>query len=91
MRLQDSWTTQKWDFAPLDGEVKMYVCGVTPYAPCHMGHALSYIYFDVLRRYLEFSGHIVRHVQNFTDIDDNPVNPLPLNNLIKKFSIWSSS
>jgi cysteinyl-tRNA synthetase len=55
---------------PLDDEVKMYVCGITPYAPSHVGHAMSYIYFDVLRRYLEYKGYKVRHVQNFTDIDD---------------------
>jgi cysteinyl-tRNA synthetase len=48
----------------------MYVCGVTPYDENHIGHAMSYIVFDVLRRYLEYQGHRVRHVQNFTDIDD---------------------
>src|SRR5581483_10974742 len=49
----------------------MYVCGPNLYAPCHVGHAMSYIIFDVLRRYLEFRGYEVRHVQNFTDIEDN--------------------
>ena len=48
----------------------MYVCGVTPYSSTHVGHALSYVAFDVLRRYLEFLGYEVRHVQNFTDVDD---------------------
>jgi cysteinyl-tRNA synthetase len=48
----------------------MYVCGVTPYSATHVGHALSYVVFDVLRRYLEFLGYQVRHVQNFTDVDD---------------------
>jgi cysteinyl-tRNA synthetase len=48
----------------------MYVCGVTPYDENHIGHAMSYIVFDVLRRYLEYRGYRVRHVQNFTDIDD---------------------
>jgi cysteinyl-tRNA synthetase len=48
----------------------MYVCGVTPYAPSHVGHAMSYIVFDVLHRYLEYRGFKVRRVQNFTDIDD---------------------
>ena len=48
----------------------MYVCGVTPYGPVHVGHAMSYIIFDVLRRYLEYRGYAVRHVQNFTDVDD---------------------
>ena len=48
----------------------MYVCGVTPYSATHVGHALSYVVFDTLRRYLEFLGYRVEHVQNFTDVDD---------------------
>ncbi|MBM3133129.1 MAG: cysteine--tRNA ligase, partial [Chloroflexi bacterium] len=55
---------------PGGDEVKMYVCGVTPYDSCHIGHAMSYIIFDVIRRYLKFRGYNVRYVQNFTDIDD---------------------
>ncbi len=70
MRLTDTLSGRKEPFAPAGDEVLMYVCGVTPYAASHIGHAMSYIVFDVLRRYLEFSGHRVRHVQNFTDIDD---------------------
>jgi cysteinyl-tRNA synthetase len=70
MRLTDTLSQQKQELIPIGDEVLMYVCGVTPYAPSHIGHAMSYIIFDVLRRYLEFSGHSVRHVQNFTDIDD---------------------
>ena len=50
--------------------ISMYVCGVTPYSSSHVGHAMSYVYFDTLRRFLEFSGFTVQHVQNFTDIDD---------------------
>src|SRR5947209_3395351 len=52
------------------GVVRMYVCGVTPYASAHIGHAMSAIVFDMIRRYLEFSGYEVCHAQNFTDIDD---------------------
>jgi len=48
----------------------MYVCGVTPYAHAHIGHAMSYIIFDVVKRYLEFRGYTVKYVQNVTDIDD---------------------
>ena len=48
----------------------MYVCGVTPYASAHVGHGMSAIVFDVIRRYLEYRGYEVRHAQNFTDIDD---------------------
>jgi len=53
-----------------DDEIKIYVCGITPYDHSHIGHAMSYIIFDVLRRYLEFRGYKVKHVQNYTDIDD---------------------
>ena len=52
----------------------MYVCGVTPYDSCHLGHAMSFIVFDTIRRYLEFRGHSVKYVQNFTDIDDKIIN-----------------
>jgi len=48
----------------------MYVCGVTPYAKAHIGHAMSSIVFDVIKRYLIHRGYTVRHVTNFTDIDD---------------------
>ena len=70
MKLYDSLTGEKREFAPRGDEVKMYVCGVTPYSSAHVGHAMSYVYFDTLRRYLEFLGYQVKHVQNFTDIDD---------------------
>ncbi len=52
------------------GKVRMYVCGVTPYASAHIGHAMSAIVFDVIKRYLLFLGYEVRHAINFTDIDD---------------------
>jgi cysteinyl-tRNA synthetase len=61
---------KKETFQPQGTEVKMYVCGVTPYDECHLGHAMSYIIFDVIRRYLRFRGYQVRYVQNVTDIDD---------------------
>jgi cysteinyl-tRNA synthetase len=51
-------------------DVKMYVCGVNLHGPAHVGHARSYVFFDVVRRHLEWSGYRVRHVQNFTDIED---------------------
>lgn len=56
-----------------DSIVRIYVCGITPYAPSHVGHAMNAVVFDVLRRYLEFKGYSVRHVQNFTDIDDKMI------------------
>ncbi len=71
MRLYNTLTGQAQEFIPTEGNtVKMYVCGVTPYSSTHVGHALSYVVFDVLRRYLEYTGYEVRHVQNFTDVDD---------------------
>ena len=71
MKLYNTLTHDVQDFAPADGKtVKMYVCGVTPYSSTHVGHAFSYVAFDTLRRYLEFLGFDVRHVQNFTDVDD---------------------
>ena len=71
MKLYSTLTGEATEFAPADGNtVKMYVCGVTPYSSTHIGHALSYVAFDVLRRYLEHLGFEVNHVQNFTDVDD---------------------
>jgi cysteinyl-tRNA synthetase len=70
VKLLNTLTRQEEEFVPLGDIVRMYVCGVTPYDENHVGHAMSYIVFDVLRRYLEYSGYRVRHVQNFTDIDD---------------------
>jgi cysteinyl-tRNA synthetase len=56
------------------GIVKMYCCGVTVYDYCHLGHARSYIVWDVVRRYLQWRGYQVRYIQNFTDIDDKILN-----------------
>lgn len=55
-------------------KVTMYCCGVTVYDDCHLGHARSYIGWDVVRRYLQWRGYQVRYVQNFTDIDDKILN-----------------
>ncbi len=70
MKLYSTLTGTEKDFAPTGDRVKMYVCGITPYSSSHVGHAFSSVVFDVLRRYLEFRGLKVQHVQNFTDIDD---------------------
>ena len=56
---------------PLDRPVGLYVCGVTPYDTGHLGHAFTYVSFDVLHRYLVHLGHEVRYVQNLTDVDDD--------------------
>ena len=70
MKVFNTLTGHKEDFQPLGEVVTMYVCGITAYDESHIGHAMAYIIFDVIRRYLEFKGYEVKHVQNFTDIDD---------------------
>jgi cysteinyl-tRNA synthetase len=70
LRVYNTLTGQKETFAPAADVVRFYVCGPTPYDAAHLGHAMAYIVFDVVRRYLEYRGYRVRHVQNFTDIDD---------------------
>ncbi len=71
MRLHNTLTGRVEEFTPRnDNQVLMYVCGITPYAESHLGHAMCIILFDTLRRYLEYRGYDVRHVQNYTDIDD---------------------
>jgi cysteinyl-tRNA synthetase len=75
LHLYNTLTRQKQVFQPLDAsQVKVYCCGVTVYDYCHLGHARSYIVWDTLRRYLQWSGYGVRYVQNFTDIDDKILN-----------------
>jgi cysteinyl-tRNA synthetase len=70
MKVFNTLTGQKEDFHPHSEVVTMYVCGITAYDECHIGHAMSYIVFDVIKRYLRFKGYEIKHVQNFTDIDD---------------------
>ena len=55
------------------GVARMYVCGVTPYDVGHLGHARVFVFFDTVRRYLEFNAYEVRHIQNITDVDDDMV------------------
>jgi cysteinyl-tRNA synthetase len=74
MKIFNTLSGQKEEFAPIGDVVTMYVCGVTVYDECHIGHAMSYILFDTIKRYLEFKGYNVKHVQNFTDIDDKIIN-----------------
>lgn len=71
IRIYNTLTRQKEEFKPLrEGEVRMYVCGPTVYDYPHLGHARTYIAFDVIRRYFEHKGYTVLMVMNFTDIDD---------------------
>jgi len=76
LRLYNTRTRRVEPFAPLDpGRVRIYVCGLTPSAEGHLGHARSFLFFDVLRRYLEHprNGYAVTYVQNVTDIDDRSI------------------
>ena len=73
LRLYNTLSGTTEPFSCDDGIVKMYVCGITPYAPAHVGHAMRGVVFDVLRRYLKYSGYEVKHVENVTDIDDKMI------------------
>ncbi len=70
MFLFNTMTRVKERFEPLGNPVTLYVCGVTPYDTTHLGHARTYVFFDVLQRYLRRRGMAVRYVQNITDVDD---------------------
>jgi len=71
LRLYNTRSRRKEEFRPRpDGPVRMYVCGPTTYDYSHLGHARSYVAFDTIRRYVEYRGHPVRYVQNFTDIEE---------------------
>ncbi len=75
IKIYNTLTRKKEDFNPINaGEVKMYVCGVTVYDLCHIGHARAYVVFDVVRRALEYLGYKVLYIQNFTDVDDKILN-----------------
>src|ERR1700676_4298213 len=76
LRLYNTRTRKVEPFAPLrDDHVRIYVCGLTPSAEAHLGHARSFLFFDVLRRYLEHrrNSYKVTYVQNVTDIDDRSI------------------
>jgi cysteinyl-tRNA synthetase len=71
LRVYNTLSRKKEEFQTLEPNVvKMYVCGPTVYSDAHIGHAMSAIVFDVVRRYLEYRGYYVRYVMNFTDVDD---------------------
>ncbi len=74
LRLYNTRTRAVEPFAPLDpAAVRIYVCGLTPSAEAHLGHARSFLFFDVLRRYLAHLGYRVTFVRNVTDIDDRSI------------------
>jgi len=75
LRLYNTLTGQKEPFVPrVPGKAGMYVCGVTVYDYCHIGHARAGIVFDVIYRYLQYAGYDVTFVRNYTDIDDKIIN-----------------
>jgi len=91
LRVYNTLTGGKEEFKPLEpGKVKMYVCGVTVYDHCHMGHARAYVAFDMIYRYLQYAGYDVTYVRNYTDIDDKIINRaneqgIPWNDLAERF------
>lgn len=71
LRIYNTLTRSKEPFETLQpGLVTMYVCGPTVYSQAHIGHAMSALVFDIIRRYLEYRGYQVLHVMNYTDVDD---------------------
>ncbi|MDP6326667.1 MAG: cysteine--tRNA ligase, partial [Candidatus Thalassarchaeaceae archaeon] len=71
LRVYDTRRREKVDFVTIEpGKVRMYVCGITPYSPSHLGHARCYVAFDIIHRWLGYRGYDINHVQNFTDVDD---------------------
>ncbi len=70
VRLHDTATGGLVELVPPTGTARMYVCGITPYDATHMGHAATYVAFDLLNRAWRTAGHQVRYVQNVTDVDD---------------------
>lgn len=75
LKVYNTLTRKKETFVPVTpGQVKMYVCGITPYNHSHMGNARPFVTWDVIKRYLEHLGYEVTHIQNFTDVDDKIIN-----------------
>lgn len=75
MKIYNTLTRQKEEFRPIvEGKVGMYVCGMTVYDLCHLGHARVLTAFDVIARYLRHKGYDVNYVRNITDIDDKIIN-----------------
>ena len=75
IKIYNTFTRKKEAFEPLtSGYVRMYVCGITAYDRCHIGHARSAVVFDAVLRYLRYRGYEVNFIRNFTDIDDKIIN-----------------
>ncbi len=75
LKVYNTLGREKQPFEPLeDGHVTMYVCGMTVYGDAHIGHARTYLAFDIVKRYLEYKGYDVTYIQNVTDVDDKIIN-----------------
>ncbi|MEW8206146.1 MAG: cysteine--tRNA ligase, partial [Candidatus Thiodiazotropha taylori] len=75
LTIYNDLTNQKETFQPLQaGKVSMYVCGMTVYDLCHLGHARVMVVFDVVYRYLQANGYDVSYIRNITDVDDKIIN-----------------
>ncbi len=75
LRVYNTLSRKKETFETIEPSVvRMYVCGPTVYDNAHIGHGMSSVVFDMIRRYLEHKGYEVRHVMNFTDVDDKIIN-----------------
>ena len=75
LKIYNTLTRKTEEFVTLEpGKVRMYVCGPTVYNKAHVGHAMSAVVFDIIRRYLEYRGYQVTHAMNFTDVDDKIIN-----------------
>ena len=93
LKIYNTLTRQKEEFKPLvAGKVGMYVCGMTVYDLCHIGHARAFIAFDLVTRYMRHIGLDVNYIRNITDIDDKIINRAnqngePLNELVDRMVI----
>lgn len=75
LQVYNTLTQKKEIFKPIISDlVKMYVCGITPYDDCHIGHARAAIVFDLIKKYLVYKGYKVKYITNFTDVDDKIIN-----------------
>ncbi|MDF1797451.1 MAG: cysteine--tRNA ligase [Coxiellaceae bacterium] len=85
IQIYDSVSQSKREFIPVEpGKVKMYVCGMTVYDDCHVGHSRAWILFDIIARYFRQKNYEVTYVRNITDIDDKIINRANENNATAK-------
>jgi len=81
LKIYNTLARDKQEFKPIEpGKVRMYVCGMTVYDYCHLGHARVMVIFDVVQRWLRNSGYDVTYVRNITDIDDKIIKRAQENN-----------